>query len=86
MVISGGSVSPGEEPAEVMRRLLNDSPLNLYFISLCGGANDALNGPGLGLIYHAAGNYAALQQALSAVLDDTPASTAENHLAPLAVE
>lgn len=86
VVISGGSVAPGEEPADVMRRLLNESPLNLHIISLCSGASDTLNEPGLGRIYHAADNYAALQQGLSAVLDATPVVGVENYPAPPAAE
>jgi Ca-activated chloride channel homolog len=86
VVISGGAVTPGEEPFDIMRRLLDESPLNLHVISLCGGANDTLNVAALGIFYHAADNYAALQQALGEVLEEPPAFSVENYLAPSAVE
>lgn len=86
VISGGGSVTPGEEPGDVMRRLLNDSPLNLHVISLCDGADMALDEPGLGLFHHLADNFAALQQGLGAVLDETPAIPVESYLAPAAAE
>ena len=82
LVISGGMTTEGEDPAAVVRRILSESPVNLYTIGFCSGSDHRLDQPGF-ISYHAADNLAALKQALSDVLAEAPPSALDSFQEPV---
>lgn len=82
VVISGGMATEGEDPAAIVRRMLSESPVNLYTIGFCSGADHSLDLPGF-INYRAAENIMALKQGLSAVLAEAPSSTLDSFQEPV---
>ena len=82
VVISGGMATEGEDPAAVVRRLLSESPVNLYTIGFCSGADHSLDQPGF-ISYRAADSLEALKQGLGEVLAKAPSSTLDSFQEPV---
>lgn len=81
VVITDGLATEGEDPTAVVRRMLSQSPVNLYTIGFCIGSDHSLNQPGLST-YRAADNLEALKQGLSEVLAEAPAFTLDSFQEP----
>lgn len=82
VVITDGLATEGEDPTAVVRQMLSDSPVNLYTIGFCIGADHSLNQPGFST-YRAADNLEALKQGLSEVLAEAPSFTLDSFQEPV---
>jgi hypothetical protein len=70
IVVTDGEAT-GEDPREIVNRLLAESPVVLHTIGFCIGDKHSLNQPGRTL-YRAADNPRQLEQGLQAVLAESP--------------
>jgi Ca-activated chloride channel family protein len=72
VVVTDGIASRGEDPTDMVNRMLAESPVLLSTIGFCVGDEHSLNQPGR-TYYRAADNPAALRKGLEAVLAEAPA-------------
>jgi Ca-activated chloride channel homolog len=72
VVVTDGIASQGEDPTDVVDRMLAESPVLVSTIGFCIGENHSLNQPGR-TDYRAADNPEALRKGLEAVLAEAPA-------------
>ncbi|HBH35880.1 MAG TPA: hypothetical protein DDW45_05765, partial [Gammaproteobacteria bacterium] len=82
VVITDGLATEGEDPTAAVRRMLSESPVNLYTIGFCIGSDHSLNQPGFST-YRAADNLDALKQGLSEVLAEAPSFTLDSFQEPV---
>lgn len=72
VVVTDGIANEGEDPTDVVNRMLAESPVLLSTIGFCIGAEHSLNQPGR-VYYRAAENSEALRKGLQDVLAESPA-------------
>jgi uncharacterized protein YegL len=72
VVVTDGIASQGEDPTDVVDRMLAESPVLVSTIGFCIGEDHSLNQPGR-TDYRAADNPEALRKGLEAVLAEAPA-------------
>ena len=72
VVVTDGEASDGQDPTNVVKVILDRSPIVLHTIGFCIGTDHVLNQPGRSY-YVAAESPEQLQQGLSAVLAEAPA-------------
>jgi len=71
VVVTDGHASDGQDPREIVNKLLSESPVVLHTIGFCIGERHALNQPGRSY-YRAADDPEALRRGLDAVLAEAP--------------
>jgi Ca-activated chloride channel family protein len=72
VVVTDGIASEGEDPTDMVNRMLAESPVLLSTIGFCIGEDHSLNQPGR-VYYRAADNPEALRKGLEDVLAEAPA-------------
>ena len=71
VVVTDGEANDGEDPRPAVKRLLQESPVQLHTIGFCIGDRHSLNQPGL-VDYRAADDPQSLARSLEAVLAEAP--------------
>lgn len=74
VVVTDGEANSGEDPTEIVKTIIQDSPVLVHTIGFCINDRHSLNQPGRTL-YKAANNPKALSQGLQAVLAEAPTFT-----------
>jgi hypothetical protein len=72
VVITDGAASDNQHPDAIVRRILQESPVDIHTIGFCIGSDHVLNQPRY-LSYQSADNVEALSQGLRNVLAEAPA-------------
>ncbi|MCK5898179.1 MAG: VWA domain-containing protein [Methylococcales bacterium] len=71
VIVTDGIASSNEDPGQILRTILTQSPVMIHSIGFCLDGDHALNQTGL-TTYTAAGNAEELKQGLQAVLSEAP--------------
>jgi Mg-chelatase subunit ChlD len=74
VVVTDGEASGGESPKNIVRRILEDSPVTIHTIGFCIDTDHSLNQPGY-VLYRTANDLASLKEGLQRVLAEAPAFT-----------